>query len=327
MLCVLVPDTALLGGLALGTPQRTRTYQNHHLDSTRWDGIVPRADDIVVTTSYKSGTTWMQHILLHMLYDDVDPLPNHRMISPWPDARFMGISKQDLDAQCEGVERRRFFKSHLPLDGLIYWPEAKYVIVGRDPRDVFMSFFNHYWNYTELSMSMMNSEGRVGDPLPKCPDDPRVLWADWISRGWFEWESEGYPFWSNMHHTQSYWDYRHLPNFYFVHYNDMLDDLDREVGRLAEFLDISLGAEHRARIVAGTTFENAKQRAAAEAEASGEGNTIWKGGSDSFFFKGSNGRWRDLLTEEDLALYEQSKERVLSSDCARWLEAGGSVSV
>jgi aryl sulfotransferase len=130
-----------------------------------------------------------------------------------------------------------------------------------------------------------------------------------------------------MHHTQTYWDYRHLPNFYFVHYNDMLDDLDREVGRLAEFLDISLGAEHRARIVAGTTFENAKQRAAAEAEASGEGNTIWKGGSDSFFFKGSNGRWRDLLTEEDLALYEQSKERVLSSDCARWLEAGGSVSV
>lgn len=27
-------------------PQRTRTYQNHHLDSTRWDDLVPREGDI-----------------------------------------------------------------------------------------------------------------------------------------------------------------------------------------------------------------------------------------------------------------------------------------
>ena len=56
-------------------PKRTRTYQNHHLDSTRWDLVEPRPDDIVVTTSYKSGTTWTQSILLHLIYADVDPLP------------------------------------------------------------------------------------------------------------------------------------------------------------------------------------------------------------------------------------------------------------
>ena len=38
--------------------QVTRTYQNHVLDSTRWQHYQPRADDIVVSTSYKSGTTW-----------------------------------------------------------------------------------------------------------------------------------------------------------------------------------------------------------------------------------------------------------------------------
>jgi aryl sulfotransferase len=309
----------------LETPKRTRIYQNHHLDSTRWDVISPRPDDIVVTTSYKSGTTWMQHILIHMLYSDVDPLPNHKLISPWPDARFLGISRDDLEAQCEGFERRRFFKSHLPLDGLIYWPEAKYLIVARDPRDVFMSFFNHYWNYTELTMSRVNDEDLVGEPLPPCPDDPRVLWADWISRGWFEWESEGYPFWSNMHHTQTYWEYRQLPNFLFIHFNDMLKDLDGEVRRIAAFLEIELSDEQRSQIVEGTTFKNAKLRAAAEAELSGEGNSFWKGGSDAFFFKGTNGRWRDVLTEDDLAMCEQAKERVLSADCARWLTDGGPI--
>jgi len=48
----------------------------------------------------------------------------------------------------------------------------------------------------------------------------------------------------------------------------------------------------------------------------------FKGGSDAFIFKGTNGRWRDVLTSEDLALYEAAKKRVLTPDCARWLEQG-----
>ena len=49
--------------MALGPPERTRTYQNHHLDSTRWDAVTPRPDDIIITTAYKAGTTWTQRIV------------------------------------------------------------------------------------------------------------------------------------------------------------------------------------------------------------------------------------------------------------------------
>lgn len=307
-------------------PERDRVYQNHHLDSTRWDVVVPRDDDVVISTSYKSGTTWTQQIVLHLFYPDMPEVPSHREASPWPDARFMGISKEDLAKTCAGFERRRVLKSHLPLDGLPYWPQAKYLIVGRDPRDVFMSFFNHYSNYTDLAMKMLNeTPGRVGPPLPRCPEDPRALWQDWISRGWFEWESEGYPFWSNLHHTQTYWDYRHLPNFLFLHYDEMLEDLDREVGRIAGFLDIEVTPENRNRVVESTTFASAKRRAADEEAKSKTGNPFFRGGSDSFFFKGSNGRWRDVLNDRDLVLYEDAKARVLSPDCAHWLENGGEV--
>jgi aryl sulfotransferase len=59
----------------------------------------------------------------------------------------------------------------------------------------------------------------------------------------------------------------------------------------------------------------------------GEGrkSMVFHGGAGAFFFKGTNGRWRDVLTDADLELYEQAKRRVLTPDCARWLEEGGPV--
>lgn len=48
-------------------PQVLHTYQNHTLDSTRWQHYRPRPDDIVITTAYKAGTTWMQELVRQLL--------------------------------------------------------------------------------------------------------------------------------------------------------------------------------------------------------------------------------------------------------------------
>ena len=206
-------------------PQLAHVYQNHHLDNTRWNRYAPRDDDIIISTSYKSGTMWMQMIVLKLLHGGQEGTSLGK-ISPWIDSRLSPLDEvlSIVDAQ----QHRRFVKTHLPLDGLRYFPRAKYIVGGRDARDVFMSLWNHYRNYTPGFYRRLNeAPGRVGDPLPHCPDDVRQFWHSWMTRGWFEWESEGYPFWSNMHHVQSWWDFRHLPNILLVHQRALEGGPDR----------------------------------------------------------------------------------------------------
>src|SRR5436190_8369392 len=61
-------DRRTLPRMSGGAPERTREYRNHHLDSTRWDAVNPRDDDIVITTAYKAGTTWTQRIVAGLVF-------------------------------------------------------------------------------------------------------------------------------------------------------------------------------------------------------------------------------------------------------------------
>ncbi|MBT4162124.1 MAG: sulfotransferase domain-containing protein [Gammaproteobacteria bacterium] len=301
-------------------PSVTRTYINHHLDSTRWDVYVPRTDDIVITTSYKSGTTLGQQILYNMLVRDTyedEQFPDIDEASPWMDSRYYPVAKENLAAYIDSFPYRRFLKSHLPLDGLPYFNEVKYLIIARDPRDVFMSLLNHYSAYTEVQYRKVNHG--VGRPMPKYDGDARGFFRDWITRGWFEWETEGYPFWSNLHHTQTYWEYRHLPNFLFLHYADMRADLRATIRLIAGFIEHELSDQDVDRIARATSFEHVKQQAVAESEVAEEEGSF-QGGQAAFIFKGTDGRWRDLLDEKDLQLYRQTRDRVLEPDCVAWLE-------
>jgi aryl sulfotransferase len=304
-------------------PRLTRTYRNHHLDSRRWQRYEPQEGDVVVSTAYKAGTTWTQAIVLALLDPDSEEVPNVSAHSPWPDRRFGqddATVARLLAARTPG--RPMCLKTHLPLDALPYHQEVRYLVVGRDPRDVFMSLFNHYGNYNALMFSRLNDAGCVGDPLPPCPGDPRVLWQSWITRGWFEWEEEGWPFWTNLGHTRSYWEFRQLPNLLFVHYGDMWEQPYREVARIARFIGVGDAPDLIERTIRRSRFDVMKENAD---KIQSRMNETWRGGASAFFHRGGGGRWRGVLTDDDLALYEEKKARMLEPACARWLEEGGEV--
>ncbi len=300
-------------------PERSRIYQCHHFDSTRWDYLDRRPDDIIIATSYKAGTTWTQAILAHLLFPSGDFPAPPAMLSPWLDMRALPleVALNGLKAQ----QNRRFIKTHLPLDGMIYDERWKYLYVARDARDVFMSLWNHYTHMTDETIMLFNTlGGRVGDEFPPPPDDIHDFWKDWITKGWFDWESDGYPYWSHLYNVQSWFDYRDLPNIQLVHYGDLLADTEGEMRRIAEFLEIDVPEESWSGIVEAVSFDNMKSKG--ELYAPG-GGSFWKGGAKTFLHKGTNGRWRDVLSDDELALYDAACERSLTPECRDWLESGG----
>ena len=46
----------------------------------------------------------------------------------------------------EAQTHRRFLKTHLPVDALVFSEKAKYIYIGRDGRDVVWSLYNHHAN-------------------------------------------------------------------------------------------------------------------------------------------------------------------------------------
>lgn len=302
-------------------PQRTYTYQNHHFDSTRWEYFEPRNDDIIIATSYKAGTTWTQAIVAHLLFPDGDLPAPPAVMSPWLDMRIVPLEVvlNELKAQ----KHRRFIKTHLPLNGVLYNEKLKYLYIARDARDVFMSLWNHYTGMKdELFLLMNNLPGRVGDELPRPPEDIHEFWQNWITRGTFAWESDGWPYWSHLSNVQSWWNYRHLPNIQLFHYRDMLEDTEREVRRMAEYLEIDVPEQAWAGIINAVSFNEMKRQGELYAPGGGQ---FWKGGAQTFLHKGTNNRWRDVLSDEELALYDTACKRVLTPECREWLENGGAV--
>jgi aryl sulfotransferase len=107
---------------------KTRELHNHHFDSTIWNDLQFRDDDIVIATYAKAGTTWVQQIVAQLLFGG-DPELAVAEMSPWLDLRVP--PKAVKLPLVEEQTHRRFLKTHLPLDALRFSPEAKYVYIGR----------------------------------------------------------------------------------------------------------------------------------------------------------------------------------------------------
>ena len=168
-------------------PVKTRELHNHHFDSTIWNDFRFRDDDIVISTYAKSGTTWMQQIVSQLLFPGEGGLEVAEM-SPWMDLRVPPKEVKLLAVEAQA--HRRFMKTHLPVDALVFSEKAKYIYIGRDGRDIVWSLYNHHTNANEAWYDALNNTpGRVGPPIePPCAS---------IAQYFDEWlEKDGYPFWS-----------------------------------------------------------------------------------------------------------------------------------
>ena len=291
-------------------PVKTREMHNHHFDSTIWNELKFRGDDIVISTYAKSGTTWMQQIVAQMLFNG-DPDLQVAEMSPWLDLR---VPPKDVKLPVvEAQTHRRFLKTHLPVDALVVSPKAKYIYIARDGRDVVWSFYNHHVNANASWYEALNdTPGRVGPPIGPPPTNIREYWRDWMDRDGYPW----WPFWENV---RSWWAIRDLPNVHFVHFESLKQAMPGEMRRIAAFLDIRIDESRWDLIVEYCSFEWMKENAVQSVPL---GGAFWDGGAQVFINKGVNGRWRETLTPEEVTEYEARAVKELGPDCAHWLLTG-----
>ncbi|MDX2425035.1 MAG: sulfotransferase domain-containing protein [Cycloclasticus sp.] len=291
-------------------PKKLREFQNHHFDSTIWNDFKFRDDDIIIATYAKSGTTWMQQIVSQLLFNGEEGLDVAEM-SPWMDLRVP--PKEVKLPAVEAQTHRRFLKTHLPVDALVFSKKAKYLYIGRDGRDVLWSMFNHHSRANDAWYAALNdTPGRVGPPIEKPPASITQYYHEWLDHDGHPW----WPFWQNI---RSWWAIRDLPNVHFVHFANLKTNMAGEIRRIAEFLETPIDDKKWEHILRHCSFDYMKAHATKSVPL---GGAFWEGGAQTFIHKGTNGRWREVLQAGEVDKYEQRAVKELGDECTHWLETG-----
>jgi len=291
-------------------PVKTRELHSNHFNSTVWNDFKFRDDDIVIATYAKSGTTWMQQIISQLVFNGEKDLPVAEM-SPWVDLRVPPAPVKL--AALEEQKHRRFVKTHLPLDALVYSPKAKYIYVARDGRDVVWSLYNHHTSANEKWYGALNdTPGLVGPKMPKPVASVEESFHEWMEKDGYPWHS----FWENV---KSWWSFRHLPNLHFVNFTSLKNDMGGEIRKIASFLDIPIDETKWDDIMLHCSFDYMRNMATGTIPV---GGAFWDSGAKSFINKGVNGRWKDRLTSEESSNYERVAVDKLGKECAEWLKTG-----
>ncbi|HEX5017067.1 MAG TPA: sulfotransferase domain-containing protein [Actinomycetes bacterium] len=298
-----------------------RRYRGFIADSERWERFAFRPDDVIITTPAKCGTTWMQNIVGMLLHDTTELGVPISVISPWLD---MLIRTDDevfgiLDAQ----PHRRFIKTHTPLDGLPRVDSVTYIAVVRHPLDVALSDRDH-----DRNMRMDETErlrvAAAGEPdadvtrFPDWPDDE----GDYLR--WFI-DSDYPPTGSGPNslddycqHVRTYWEARDADNVHLFHYTDMWNDLDVEMRRVADALDVVPDEDRWPDFVQAATLDSMRSRATTTAPEAHM--AIWES-AEQFFKVGGTRDWASLLTAEDIAHFEARLDE-MAGDAAQWAVSG-----
>ena len=271
--------------------------QDFMRDSTIWDSVKPRSTDIIIASCYKSGTTLMQQIV-NLLVNGNDNFESIHHISPWVELRFQPSETET--GVIDSLPSPRILKTHLEFEALPYYQEWKYIYVVRDGRDVGVSLYNHCQTY-------LNNAYNLSINFENGSDDFLQFWDLWVETGKPRW-----PFWENVN---IWWQVRHLSNILLVHYENLINRKSEEIIRIAKFLNQEINSSKVEMICQFSSFEYMKEHWQ-QFQPPG----VFK--PQSFINKGTNKRWRNLLTPEQLQRYEIIISQKLEPKCANWVKNG-----
>ncbi len=213
-----------------------RGMQSPELKAKALNGYQPTWRDVFVCTYSKSGTNWVLQIAYQIAHHGQGTFDYIHEVVPWPESPLPNVVRMDETATFEDAPTGlRIIKTHLESRYVPYSPEAKYIVVVRDPKDVFVSSYH-------FSAGML-------------PKHVRIPVADWLAL----FLSPDFPYGSWAEHLASYWPWRTRPNVLFLNYHDMKADPIAPVRQIAALMQVELSDAVLARIVEQSSFAHMKR--------------------------------------------------------------------
>jgi hypothetical protein len=227
-------------------------------------------DDVFLTSYPRSGNTWTRFLIGNLVHQNeaVTFLSVERLV---PDMY------KHSDRVLRNLPRPRIVKSHECFDPRY----ARVIYIVRDPRDVAVS--NYHW---ELKLRSVKEGYAIEDFVPcwmKPQFWPRIgSWGDHVS----SWLS------TRQGHE----------GFLLLRYEDLKDNPQRELARVAQFLGMEATQERLSRAVELSSAENMRKLETAE---SGKWVATTLTRQDKPFVRSAtSGGWKNVLPEKTVAYIE-----------------------
>ncbi len=204
-------------------------------------GYEPNADDIFVSTFVKSGTNWMMQIAHQIAWHGEGEYENIHDVVAWPDTPNRGATKMMTPLNSDFIKQLspsglRVIKTHLSAHYVPFNEQAKYLVVVRDPKEVFVSSYPFV-------------KSLAGPIMPDVDD-----WLDMFLTK--HWSMNFGNTWAE--HTDSYWKLRNKPNVLILSYSKLKQDLDAGIRQVAEKMGVGLNEDEIAKVLEKSSVQYMK---------------------------------------------------------------------
>jgi len=261
------------------------------------ENFVLNEGEVLVASYPKTGTNWMLEIVNRLIFQDMDQFNKWKLMPMTLTVLEMGSPKKTEIFDKLPFQRRvfgtHFYASALNLK-MMKKKKTKIVYVLRNPKDVLVSMFNFCKKLPPFQFEPMKSlvtngfkhfyDAHMNGEVPIDGNKDNIY----------------------LDHIIDWLNVKEEMGVYFVYYEDLKQDFQGQVRKLAEYLEVPLCDEKLAEITKECTIDSMKKNYQARSGFQGKH-------AAAFINKGGVGGWKDYFTVRQSEEWDKLVEEKLKN--------------